>query len=88
MKWYWDTNADGDLDVWDHTQAAGDPPLLTVANPDAPALTRDPQGIPVDPDIREAILQHLYDRGQADTYALIGVAAALTGAGFERGTPP
>lgn len=84
MTWYFDPTDDwGSIDIYDHN---GDL-VLTVDNPNAPTRRRDPQGVPVSPDVRAEVLEYLKDRGQADLYALLGIAEALTGAGFEEGTP-
>jgi hypothetical protein len=84
MTWYYSIADDGgSIDVYDHTGAN----VLTVQNPDAPTLARDAQGVPVEPDLRDAIVDALIDRGKADVYALRTVAEALTGANFEEGTP-
>jgi len=86
--WHFDPAEDWSrIDIYDHTQSAGDDPVLTVDNPDSPGRQLDAQGIPTEPDIRDAIYQHLWERGEVDLDALIGIIA-LTGTGLERGTPP
>jgi hypothetical protein len=84
MTWYYDIAADGStVDVYDHTGSL----VLTVNNPNAPMTRRDAQGVPVVPDVRQEIVSELVERGQADVYALLAVAEALTGAAFEEGVP-
>lgn len=88
MNWYFEWAGDrSEVRVWDHEAVAGDDPTLIVNNPDAPAWGEGPQGIPTTPDVRQEVYEYLYNRGQADVYALVSVGAALTGAGFEEGTP-
>jgi hypothetical protein len=85
MTWYYQISSDSsEVEVWDHTQdPATDSPILTVANPDAPRLTRDARGIPIEPDVPGDILDALISRGTVDLYALRVITEALTGAGFE-----
>jgi len=84
MTWQYHIADDGSsIDIYDHTGAN----VLTVTNQNAPALTRDAQGVPVEPDLRNAIVDALIDRGKADVYAMRAIAEALTGANFEEGTP-
>lgn len=84
MTWYYNfVDGNSEVEIYDHTGAN----VATITNPDAPAITRDAQGVPIKPDVRKEIVTALVDRGQADVYAILAVAEALTGAGFEEGTP-
>lgn len=84
MPWYYDLSDPANVEIYDHTGAN----VLTVSNPEAPLIRRDAQGVPVVPDVRNAIIDALISRGQADMYALRAIAEALTGANFEEGLPP
>lgn len=84
MTWYYAIADDkSTVEIYDHTGAN----VLTVDNPDAPSIRRDAQGIPVTPDLRNAIVEALLARGQVDIYAIRAMAEALTGANFEEGVP-
>jgi hypothetical protein len=84
VTWHFDfTDGNTAIEVYDHTGAL----VLTVDNPDAPSVTVDAQGIPVEPDLRNAIVEGLIARGKVDLYAIRSIAEALTGSNFEEGAP-
>ena len=82
-----DNTPNGVMRIRDHTAGPGDAPTIEVPHPDPPEVTVDQQGVPVTPDFRDAVLDHVESRGQADIYALVAVAEALSGAGVVRGSP-
>lgn len=85
MTWFYSfTEDNAQCEIYDHKGAK----VLTVDNSQAPGVAHDAQGVPVKPDVRDAIVEALIDRGRVDLYAMRAVMEALTGANFEEGTPP
>ena len=85
MTWYYQIADDrSKVDVWAHTaDPSTDPPTLSVDNPDAPVISRRPDGVPLTPDVPAALVDELTSRGVVDIFAIRTIAEALTGAGGE-----
>lgn len=90
MTWHYEfTDGNEEMVIYDHEGEQ----VTTVSNNNAPAVTRDSQNVPVDPDFKEAVVNYLdeTDAGVGDSfnsaYAVRAVAEAVTAAKVAEGNP-
>ena len=86
MTWRWDLTDEYDLRIWDHN--GEEISTSPVDNPNPPRRETDQMDIPIDPDFRRAVYDHLEDEHGFQPSAYVQKSMAQINLGdVERGPP-